>query len=256
MYTLQNITTAPSYDALKRNGFSDLDVIAYYGTPKADRATMLKQIQSNKVQEIKPKKLTRNDTNAKFVSQGTHLCTVASIRRMALELMDKDFTVNGKVYNMNKLGWKFSMNNNKTRFGLCSYRGRRTMFGVEWSAKKLHLSQYLIVESDKSYDKWVNTMLHEIAHAIDVEIRDKSGHDGHWRRIALSIGCDGERCSDADVDPKSGKYTISCPNGHEEVSHKFSRRITQGHISCGKCSKANGTKGFNKDYLLTQTQNY
>ena len=40
-----------------------------------------------------------------------------------------------------------------------------------------------------------NTILHEIAHALDYEQRGYSNHDRVWKRTARSIGCSGERCS-------------------------------------------------------------
>ena len=250
MYNLKTVSNAPSYGALLRNGFTDEQVIKYYNmTSSFNRQTYFKQVQMGLVEEVK--------AIVDVIKVGTQKCTVSEVRAMALDFMEEDFMVNGELYNMIDCGWKFSLNNNKTRFGLCVYKGKRDFFGgIIWQSKKLHLSQWLIKEVDKTFDEWKNTMLHEIAHAIDVEIRNKSGHDAHWRNIALAIGCDGERCFDAEVDPRSGKYTISCPNGHEQVGHKSSRRILNGKISCGKCSKEAGTKGFNRAYLLTQTQNY
>ena len=48
-----------------------------------------------------------------------------------------------------------------------------------------------------------NTILHEIAHALDHKQRGYSNHDVNWKRIARSIGCSGERCSSSSGVDKS-----------------------------------------------------
>ncbi len=247
MYTLQNIQTAPSYKALVRNGFTDIDVVAYYGISAVKRVAMFLQIKNGGAE-----KLVQVPTKI----QGTQKCTVDfdSVRDMALEHMEKDFDIDGRTFNMKKMGWAFGFNTNKTRFGVCIKR--RNRFDGTISNKKIELSQWLISESDKTFEKWVDTMLHEIAHAIDVEIRGHSAHDYTWRRIALDIGCDGKRCSDAKVSPSKAKYTLICPNGHTKAGHKFSRVIDQGRRACVKCCNEHSFGQFDRKFLLTQTQNY
>lgn len=165
------------------------------------------------------------------------------INKLALNHMATDFEYNGSTYNMLDLGWCFEFNDRKRALGLCSKR-----------RKTIYLSKWLIENSDNGIDTWNNTILHEIAHAIDFEIRGRSAHDYHWRRIAKTIGCDGQRCSVVDyAKDVQAKYTTKCDNcGRETPSHKRSKRIEQGRVACGKC--CNGT--FNKKYVLRQIQNY
>lgn len=246
--TTEQLRALPSYNKLQSNGMTDQNIREFYSLPNGQRAAFLRSFQHTAT-VITPKVV--------IVSNSTQKCTsisVVSIRRMGLEYMAKDFLIGTRVINLHKLGWTFGMNTNRSRFGVCKRRKNRST--GELSNKRIELSEWMIVNADKSYNEWVNTMLHEIAHALDIEIRGTSEHDYTWRRIALSIGCDGERCGNHKVDAKASKYTLVCPNGHESASHKRSRAVEQGRASCGKCSKENGTKGFNKNNILRQVQNY
>lgn len=63
---------------------------------------------------------------------------VKEVKEMAKEMMHKTFTVGGKDFNMAKLAWSFSFNDNKRRFGVC--RPRR---------KSIELSKWLIENSER-----------------------------------------------------------------------------------------------------------
>lgn len=52
---------------------------------------------------------------------------------------------------------------------------------------------------ENHFDAFRNTVLHEIAHII---AGARHGHDDVWKRIAMNIGCTGERCHQLEV-PKS-----------------------------------------------------
>jgi predicted SprT family Zn-dependent metalloprotease len=55
-----------------------------------------------------------------------------------------------------------------------------------------------------------DTLLHEIAHAL---VGEGHGHDYTWRRMAISIGCNGDRtCGDEAVSTAKPNYKIECPN--------------------------------------------
>ena len=253
MYTIDNIQEAPSYKALTRNGFTDANVVKYYNMPSSfNRMTYFKQIKegiSAVVEKVAPQPIIEKE--------GTQMCTEPLSRRvdkMIKECLNKNFLVDGNYYNMNALGWRFSYNNNKSRFGVCKTRYRRshTSFERILVEKRLEISLWSINNTNGDFAFWLDTMLHEIAHAIDHEINATSDHSYRWVRIARAIGCNGERCGHAKIDTDAvTKYTISCPNNHDRPSHKFSRKIANGRTSCGKCSNK-----FDRRYLLTQTQNY
>jgi len=242
-YDLTNIHTARSYEALKRNGFSDIDVVAYYGTPIADRPMMLRQRQ------------VKIDTRQTVLpsEQGTQKCTakadIDAIRDMALEYMEKDWIYRGRVFNLSKLGWSFNFFDRKGANGMCSsYR------------KKIFLSAWIIENGEREMEGWINTMVHEISHAIN-NILGGRGHDRQWRTIFLSFGGSGDRCSkdvtftDLINNPKS-KYTLICPNGHTSLSHKLSRVAQRGGKACGVCCREHNGGKFSSKYILKQIQNY
>lgn len=239
--TIQDIKTKPSYEPLKSNGFTDSQIVIYYTLPITERKTFFNRIKNGESAIITPSK------PSEVVTQK---CTKLSILRMANEYMDKDFEVRGKTYNMRGMGWSFRTNTRKRAFGICKY-GR--------GGKFIELSEWLILNTDKSFNDWVDTMLHEIAHAIDVEIRGRSSHDNHWRGIALTIGCNGKRCGTAKYTEEgkaASKYTLVCPNGHTQPSHKKSRLVAQGRSACGKCCKELNGGRFSKEYVWKQIQNY
>ena len=244
-YTLQNIDTAPSYEALKRNGFSDIDIVAYYGTPIEDRGEMFIQIKAGN----QAKKFNAPT----YEKRGTQKCTanvdIDSVRDMALEYMAKDWTYRGRTFNMNKMGWNFAFNDRKRALGLCSHRER-----------KIYLSSYFIEHNTREMKMWVNTMIHEIAHAINHQLGGR-GHDWQWRNIFMSFGGDGNRTSsDAEfsniLEKPVSKYTTICPNGHTHPSHKISRAIEQGRRACTKCCNEHANGRFDKRFALKQIKNY
>jgi hypothetical protein len=240
-YTLENIHTSRSYEALRRNGFTDIDVVAYYGTPISDRATMIKQIKFKKdIVLVAPTPRATENRN-------TQMCTVDidTVREMALEHMEKDWTYKGQTFNMKQLGWSFAFNERKRALGLCSYR-----------SKTIYLSQWFIDHNTREMKMWINTMVHEIAHAINGQLGGR-GHDYQWRNIFVSFGGNGERTSgDAEftnlLENPISKYTLVCPNGHTRPSYKIKRRGT----SCGKCNEEHGMKGYQERFKMKQIKNY
>ena len=139
-------------------------------------------------------------------------------------------------------GWRFEFNNARRSAGICSY-----------NEKTIYLSQYLLPHMKE--EKIVDTILHEIAHAI---AGFDAGHGYKWKRIPKSIGCNGYRCYDPRTAFKEGsieklakqsKYTLTCPScGKKSPKH----RKPKSNYSCGDCS--NGR--YNPDYKLVLTQNY
>jgi predicted SprT family Zn-dependent metalloprotease len=236
-YTLQNISTASSYEALKRNGFSDLDVVAYYGTPKEHRGTMFIQIkaeaQRKKFGAPKPKVNIYTPTEKLGAQKCTGNPSFAEVDAKFREYMNTDFVVNGKTFNATKLGYSMKWNNNKTRFGVHKLSWINTFLGgKEYTNMSIELSRYMFDNAHKNLADWTNTILHEIAHAIDYDIRGKSNHDGHWVRVAKAIGCSGERCGTYKVESKH-KWLGSCSCKSTWKRHKLTR--SSRHGNCGSC---------------------
>lgn len=89
-------------------------------------------------------------------------------------------------------GWKFSLSSRMTSSGGVCY----------FSKKQITLSKIMIDHPKTKRQDAENTLLHEVAHAIDNSrngVRRGSngkrlGHDSVWKKIAKEIGCSGLRC--------------------------------------------------------------
>ena len=159
-------------------------------------------------------------------------------RKLAEGLMDKHLS-KGEQY------WYFEFDNATRRFGCCHYGGRKGYF--------ISLSRKLVTLNDES--QVLDTILHEIAHAMDFNNRGTTDHSVNWREIAISIGCNGDRCytSEEVVQPPS-KYTTKCNTcGKEGESMQKPRRSSK---ACGKCCKEHNYGKYDARYKLEYITNY
>ncbi len=91
-------------------------------------------------------------------------------------------------YHMERVGlkdYKFGWLQKRDRFhtaGNCDYKN------------KIIKLQPVYVELN-SVEEVTNTILHEIAHAL----KPKHGHNKFWKRKAIEIGCNGQRCYSSKV---------------------------------------------------------
>lgn len=96
-------------------------------------------------------------------------------------------------------GWTFKFDDAPRRFGICRYR-----------EKQIGLSRKLVRLN--TAEEVLNTILHEIAHAIDYIRHGSSDHGPRWRQIALGLGCDGvARYSSSKVNtpPRRSRVSIT-----------------------------------------------
>jgi len=140
--------------------------------------------------------------------------TLTDAKRLALDLI--------KAHGLR--GWSFTFDRAVTRFGSCNERRRR----ITLSAKLTELNDAAAVR---------DTILHEIAHAL-VGIR--AGHGPKWRKAALAIGCNGQRCYGDEVRAPTAKFIGTCPTCGYKL-HRSRRR----RVSCGKCERR-----FNPRHLI------
>ena len=245
MYSLSNVQTAPSYDALIRNGFTDIEVVTYYGTSITDRIIMLNDIKNrNSLTIVKPSPIVKPKPIVKVITINPNKPSYKEVLEMAVTQMTKTFEINGKKYNMYGMGWNFDFNNLKSSFGICRSRYRR-----------VELSKWMMDNTNNTMEFWLDTMLHEIAHAIDYEIRGTSDHSWKWKQVARAVGCNAERTGHADYDQENitSRYTLTCKScGTKRPSHKIKRR-KGGCASC--CNKYNGGR-YSDKYQMVQTRNY
>ena len=129
--------------------------------------------------------------------------------------------------------WNFGWNNTRGSFGKCIHR-----------THTIELS--IITTPLRTREEVVNTILHEIAHAL---VGSGNGHNHIWKRKAIEIGCNGERCGSSvgiDKTQLAGtKWVATCANGHVHVHFRSSKK----QVSCGRCSNK-----FDMRYLLMFTK--
>lgn len=143
--------------------------------------------------------------------------------------------------------WKFKWTHAKKSFGSCNVRRFRFADPI----CTIKLSKSLTELNDLARVK--NTILHEIAHAIQWDKSGYMSHDYEWVKIAKSIGCDGERCYDgADVNTPKTKYTLSC--GTCDNSRGFSRKPKKDR-ACGVCCKAHNNGKYSDKYKMILIEN-
>ena len=112
--------------------------------------------------------------------------------------------------------------------------------------KTLSLSRPM-TEHENNEKRVINTILHEIAHALDYRKRGYSNHDSEWKRVAKSIGCSGERCSSGSGVDKSQfmKWVATCPSCEREV---YYARKTKVDKACGSCCKKHNNNKYTSEY--------
>ena len=114
-----------------------------------------------------------------------------------------------------KAGWQFAFDLAPVRGGLCKYREKQITLSVTYCLKA-------------SKEEIVDTILHEIAHAI---VGPKHGHDATWKMVARRIGCTAERCHHIQHTPP--RWYGQCGCGQRWERQRLSRSIRASR--CGKC---------------------
>lgn len=89
--------------------------------------------------------------------------------------------------------WSFRFDTAVKRLGLCVH-----------TKKLITISKSLTRLNPDSQVR--NTLLHEIAHAL---VGPKHGHNATWRFKAMSIGCNGQRCTNSIVKVEP-RYKVVC----------------------------------------------
>lgn len=116
--------------------------------------------------------------------------------------------------------WTFKFDSARRRLGLTSFH-----------TKTISLSKGLTFLNPEAQVR--NTILHEIAHVL---VGSGHGHDNVWRSKAISIGCNGERTTNAVVKV-APKYTIKCTHcGGTWGAFRKQTLENCWHKQCGKAS--------------------
>jgi len=176
--------------------------------------------------------------------------TTKEIRDIADRLLSLTWTVDiyrsrePFVINLQKKGWTFEYNTRKRAAGLCNA-----------AKKKIYISKWLLEQNLHKSAEFENTVRHELAHALDFEMRGTSDHSRVWKAIAKKVLCSAERCYTADqiATTKTTKYTLICDScGKEKASHK----VVKVARACGTCCKSKNFGRFSSEYIIRQVKNY
>lgn len=178
------------------------------------------------------------------------LTTTKEIESLANALLNTTWSIDvfrfqkTNLINLALLGWKFEFSNARRQAGLCSFNN-----------KTIYVSKWLLGQNLDRSLQFENTLRHEIAHALDFEIRGKSDHGRVWKFIARQVLCTAERCykSSEITITETTKYTLICDScGKQTPSHKIKKRKS----ACGKCCNAHNFGRYSEKYVLRQVQNY
>jgi len=193
--------------------------------------------------------------------------TIAAVKELFEELLAQTWTIDiyrggtPKTFNLKELGWTIGFNNAKRSAGICGWKRRRTGMGgistTEIHSKKVELSMHLLSQNleEGKASEWEETIRHELAHAVDVEMRNKSNHDNTWKAVARAMLSTGARTFTSDdlKDEKQSKYTLVCPKcKKEKKSHKKKKKAS----ACGACCRAYNNGRYSTEYILVQIKNY
>jgi len=148
---------------------------------------------------------------------------------------DKAFSVlRGEMNKQGLNNWSIGFNNRKSSAGLTNLKKHSIV-----------LSRFLLMFA--SDDQILDTMRHEIAHAIDYEQRGFTNHDRFWKLVARRVGANPQRVVEDDSWAKKipSKYTYVCERCGYSVN--VNRRLkNMDHRFCGVCYR----KGFKNSHFI------
>ena len=107
-------------------------------------------------------------------------------------------------------GWRFGFDLAPSRGGICKYKEKLILLSITFCLKA-------------SKAEIVDTLLHEIAHAI---VGPRHGHDAVWKAAAARIGCTAERCHRVKHTPPRWQGRCGC--GKQWERQRLTRRARTG----------------------------
>lgn len=124
-----------------------------------------------------------------------------------MNLLDAQCFAQQKMQEHGLNDWKFQWSRGKRVFGFCSPR-----------TKTIALSS--ILARINSEEQVKDTILHELAHALDWVRNKKSWHGYSWKRICVEVGAKPERCyKTSEVETVKPKYLLI----HKDTKEVFCR---------------------------------
>jgi hypothetical protein len=111
-------------------------------------------------------------------------------------------------------GWSVAFDRAKRRSGLCSF-----------NRKTISLSRYIMAQ--RPYADTLNTITHEIAHAI---VGASHRHDAVWAAKHRQLGGDGKRCF--DHFDESAPWILECRHGQKVARYRAPKRLHGWQCRC------------------------
>lgn len=115
----------------------------------------------------------------------------------------------------------FKYNKGYRRVGYCNIKD-----------KIISVSEVLLEQA--GFDEAMDTLLHEIAHAIAYEKYNSYGHTQAWRNICCEIGAKPERVKEGLILKKKIRHVYQCPSCKTKFHFDNKFRVDR---ACGLCSK-------------------
>ncbi len=134
-------------------------------------------------------------------------------------------------YGLLQKGWTFQWDNAKRRAGLCCYRKKTIQLSRDYT--KLNIVNNL--------DDVIDTILHEIAHAI---VGPGKSHGPEWKDVAKQVGARPTACYDANtIEMPKGRLVANC-RGCGKVFRRHKQIKTNSFAYCPTCGPLIGKLAF------------
>lgn len=151
------------------------------------------------------------------------------------------FLVDSIEINLCDKGWKFGG----------WIHGDRNLGRAHYRTKEIYLNKNLYLANlSHNPAKLLDTILHEIAHAIHWELYEGHDHGYDWRRIARQVGArPEEKYKYNEIAHPATKFQLVCDNCATAVN--IARRPKRSY-SCCLCAPGH----YNPKFLLKLKQNF
>jgi len=132
--------------------------------------------------------------------------------------------------------WQLGINERASSLGICKYKIKT----IELSRKFIALNEEHVI---------TNTILHEIAHALEWIRHGTRGHQYRWKTIAKEVGCRPESRTKNCIQPEK-KYITIC-RIHGETGKSNLKKNSACRLCCNLYNKGE----YSEKYELTYKRN-
>ena len=136
-------------------------------------------------------------------------------------------------------GWRFGFDNYRSSFGVCDY-----------DIKTITISRRLCICNYKNNEAILDTILHEIAHALaHIEDPGAPPHGKLWRDIFIKIGGNGKTkvMPEDKVRAPVGMYEYQCPSCHGIIHKDYKSHI----LACKACCEDYNDGFWDERFICT-----